>query len=475
MWKNNITLSLENIISFFRNITSHFTGKEKIITLVSLIIMLSFSSIALCSSNIFNSSNVSALSYQSNVELSFTFNPTLSVNISPSDLVISNLTPGTTSDSNTINVSVATNAAYGYTLSAIMNGNNSNLTHTNRTNIFSGIATNSSLSILVTDNTWGYSYKNNLASIPTWSSYSGLSNSVDKVLFNTNSNSSGSIDFKIAAKASETQPSGTYTGTINFTAVTKPKPKEISDLEFLQDFADLDEVNLASVKSSMPINSTFILKDKRDEQEYTIAKLADDKIWMTKNLNLAGGTEITSELSDVPEDYVLPVANGFQEGNRLPESSSSYSDNSRAYVYNSSNETCSANNPCYSYYSYVAAVSGSGIGLSQDGENAPYSICPRGWKLPTSGAKANNAGLFDFYNLAAAYKNNFFEQAGPGTTANFLLSGFSNIYVGTYGYYWSSTVNSSTHAYYAMINSSGINPGWADSRRYESAVRCLAR
>ena len=468
-----------NIILFSRNITSHFAGKAKIITLFPAIIILSFVNITLRFPNIFNSSNVSALSYQSNVGVSFTFNPTLSVNISPSDLVISNLTPGTTSDSNIINVSVATNASYGYTLSTIVNGDNNDLAHSNGTDIFSSIATDASLPSLTADNTWGYSYKNNLASNPTWSSYSGLSSSNSAILLDTNTNNIetgiDSIDFKIGAKAASTQASGTYTGVINFTAVTKPKPKEITDLEFLQDFADLDEVNLASVKSSMPINSTFILKDKRDEQEYTIAKLADDKIWMTKNLNLAGGTEITSELSDVPEDYVLPVANGFQEGNRLPESSSSYSDNSRAYVYNSSNETCSANNPCYSYYSYVAAVSGSGIGLSQDGENAPYSICPRGWKLPTSGAKANNAGLFDFYNLAAAYKNNFFEQAGPGTTANFLLSGFSNIYVGTYGYYWSSTVNSSTHAYYAMINSSGINPGWVDSRRYESAVRCLAR
>lgn len=50
--------------------------------------------------------------------MDFTFKPTLSVNISPSDLVISNLAPGTTDDSNSINVSVVTNAAYGYNLSA---------------------------------------------------------------------------------------------------------------------------------------------------------------------------------------------------------------------------------------------------------------------------------------------------------------------------------------------------------------------
>ena len=62
--------------------------------------------------------NTSALSYQGSTEVKFTFNPTLSINISSSDLVIDNLTPGTTGDSNIINVSVATNASHGYTLSA---------------------------------------------------------------------------------------------------------------------------------------------------------------------------------------------------------------------------------------------------------------------------------------------------------------------------------------------------------------------
>ena len=73
--------------------------------------------------------NTSALDYSSNVGIGFTFNPTLSVSISPSDLIIDNLIPGSTLDSNSINVSVATNASYGYTLSATVGDsthNNSN-------------------------------------------------------------------------------------------------------------------------------------------------------------------------------------------------------------------------------------------------------------------------------------------------------------------------------------------------------------
>ena len=231
MWnnKNNITSGLENIISFSRNITSHFTGKAKIITLVLIIIMLSF----------VNATFTSALLYQSNVGVGFTFNPTLSVNISPSNLVIDNLTPSITTDSNAITVSVATNAAYGYTLSATVNGgNNSNLTHTNGTSIFSSIATDASLSSLTNDNTWGYSYRlSNNSNNNAWSNYSGLSNETSKTLVNTDNQAAKPIDFKIAAKAAETQPSGAYTGTINFTAVSKPMPTTIQDIAYMQTFA----------------------------------------------------------------------------------------------------------------------------------------------------------------------------------------------------------------------------------------------
>ena len=101
--------------------------------------------ITIDNSSYININNVSALDYSSNVDIGFTFNPTLSVNISPNDLIIPNLAPDTNSDSNIINVSVATNAAYGYMLSATVGDNthdNSNLTHSNNTNAFSSIATN---------------------------------------------------------------------------------------------------------------------------------------------------------------------------------------------------------------------------------------------------------------------------------------------------------------------------------------------
>ena len=479
--KKNITLKLENI-------SSHFTGKNKIITLSLIILMLSLINITLGSSNnlalsLFglSTSSVSALSYESEVGIGFSFNPTLTISFSSSDLAIDNLVPGSSSDSNVINVNVSTNASHGYTLA--VNTNSDSLVHSNNSNVFSSIGTDASIESLTSDNTWGYSYK--LSNDTTWSNYSGLSSSTTKTLVNTDNQSSKPIDFKIGAKASTTQASGEYTNIINFIAVSKPIPRTIDDIVYMQTFSELVPTDLQSVKNSMVQNHTYILKDARDEQDYTVAKLNDDKIWMTKNLSLAGSTEITSELSDIPENYTLPTANGFQEGNRLPASSQEgFSDNSQAYVYNSGNNTDNCSNPgCYSYYSWHAATAGSGIDIITNNTDAPYSICPKGWKLPTSRSYASTES--DFYNLAVAYGMNpdvvndqsiktVYEQIGPGTIANYLQNGYyENNAIGynrQYGYYWSSIKTT----YF------GIGKGYVQTymwyyNRTGFGVRCLAK
>ena len=471
--KKSITLNL-------RNITPHFAGKEKIITLSFVILMLSLANITL----------TSALSYQTETDISFTFNPTISISLSSSDLVIPSLTPGTIAESNSINVSVATNAAYGYTLS--VNASSENLTHSDNVNAFDSIAADSDLPDLITDNTWGYS--TSLDNGVSWSNYNGLS-SANTRLADINHLAENTINFKIAAKASNIQPSGIYTNTINFIAVAKPTPQTITDLEYLQDFARISTTDLNNVKNSMPKNFTFMLKDQRDEQGYTIAKLEDGKIWMTKNLNLAGETEITSKLSDVSEGYILPASNGFQEDNKLPASSQSGFGNwAMAYVYNTGkDDTDDCSSPgCYSYYSWTAATAGSGISIVTDNMDAPYSICPKGWRLPTS--RSTVAGNSDFYQLAVAYgmspgvisqyTSNFYYGAGPGTVPNFLMEGY--YYHGSfssgnqYARYWSSTSNevdaNGDGAYELYFYwRSNIDSAKPDTRRRGSAIRCLAR
>lgn len=240
-------LCKRNIILSLQNITPHFTGKIKIITLVLIIIMLSFANITLCFSNIFGSNNVSALSYSSDVNIGFTFNPTISLSISPGNLTISNLTPGTAAESNTITVNVATNTAYSYHLTANVGSNTANYNTTNLVHASSSTSTptsNATFASLaygskvvnkdsLSPNTWGYSYSNDSGT--TWQPYSGLPLYSDtshstELISTYDPADSKSIDFKIAASAGNTQPSGEYTNVINFYAVTNSGPPLLYDL-----------------------------------------------------------------------------------------------------------------------------------------------------------------------------------------------------------------------------------------------------
>ena len=261
---------------------------------------------------------------------------------------------------------------------------------------------------------------------------------------------------------------------------------------------DLTSTTIASLLPNEHSTATVI--DKRDNQEYTIAKLKDGKYWMVENLNLAGGTALSADDTDVTSAYI----SSFSTSNKLtktgdtivlPASSTSgiNTENNYSYVYNSGNKTnCGASGqdtPCYSYYSWDAATLGSGRSISTDNTDAPYSICPKGWRLPTTGADSNNGWKRgDFYALATAYGANlesdyyensatFYNNAGPGTVPNFLLAGYYTLYWWFFsgaGYFWSSTSSSDTsNARRLHFNSSRIYSANYSSRYSGFSVRCL--
>ena len=193
----------------------------------------------------------------------------------------------------------------------------------------------------------------------------------------------------------------------------------------------------------------------------------------------------------MPAGYTLPTANNFQSGNRLPASSTTgFDDKAKAYVYNSNSTTCGNNSPCYSYYSWTAATIGSGLNIASENTDAPYSICPKGWRLPTSGNSQNNGWKRgDFYQLATNYGVNlssqqyeysatFYNNAGPGTTPSFLLAGgyaSSAFYNGgTRGYYWSSTsYDNNSRVRRMYFYSGGVESADNTKRDDGGSVRCV--
>ena len=463
---------------------------------------------------------VSAVTYQTGVGVSFTFNPKLTLTLSSSNLVISNLAPGTSDNSNEIAITVSTNAAYGYNLSATVGNsttyNNTDLTHTSGSSAgkFSSIAFQSNpanyISSISSNNTWGYS-------IDSGTKYNGLPLYSDttniatlKSTDTTPSTGTDTVNFLIGAKASTTQPTGDYKNVINFMAVTNPTPMSLeqsyaaANKTKYNGYYKIQDMNQSICAAAELEDDILQVIDTRDNNVYKISKLKDGKCWMVENLNIAGGTALSSTDTDFDSSYTLPTTNGWTvtDGKLvLPASATSgFSSDNYASLYNSGRkENCGSsgqNTQCYSYYSWDTATVGSGRNLSSSSKDAPYSICPKGWRLPISGDQLNDDyKRGDFYTLASSYGanlesnyhadtgtgSNFYNNAGPNTIPNFLLSGqyqSSNSFDrgGSEGSYWSSTSDSGTStARYFIFSPTDLYVTYSRFRSVGASVRCLSK
>ena len=420
----------------------------------------------------------SASASTSDLTMSATINPSSTVEISANSVAL-NVVPsaaGTFKASTPLTVNAYTNSNYDCTITM----------ETSSTSLTSGGNSIATLDNTYTESTfvndkWGFSTDaTNYGPV-------ALTNSVGT--FSSTTPNAASITF--AAKLTQATKPGTYTNTVTFASTCTPPPLYMQD------------ATKAELAFRMPnVGNSITIYDSRDEQGYTVTKLADGKYWMTKNLNLAGGTALSSTDTDFDSSYPLPTTDGWTVANNkliLPasdNSSTSFSTNNVAYVYNSGGETCGNNSPCYSYYSWDAATLGSGRSISTDNTNAPYSICPKGWRLPTTyNGSGSAAEATDFRALMIAlggsnsiqtYDNSttptgatLYGLIGPGSTPNFSRSGYygdgSFGYAGpTSGFYWSATSYPSTNIARLLYFYSGyINTAGIDDRRLGKAIRCV--
>ena len=282
---------------------------------------------------------------------------------------------------------------------------------------------------------------------------------------------------------------GTYVGKVKYTIVhpsTAPAP---STKLYMQD------ATLADCGQTM--------YDKRDSgtgTAYTTA-LIGGQCWMTTNLNLAGGTALSADDTDVTSSYI----SSFTTSNNLTKSgdtivlpasttSSGFDTNNYSYVANSGNaySNCSNAPGCYSYYSWDAATLGSGRTIATDNTNAEQSICPKGWHLPTTYDGSPNDST-DFrklmialggsaevqtYNSSSTPTGATMSSALQASPNNFLLAGY--YYFGSFGdggsggNYWSSTSSSDNSlARYLFFSSSYVSSADDNSRRMGLSVRCV--
>ena len=277
--------------------------------------------------------------------------------------------------------------------------------------------------------------------------------------------------------------------------------------------------------SSLAQGATTALTDERDGNTYAIAKLADNKCWMIENLRLDNTPELTSTNSHNPS---LPITNIYDATNPTTSNHLSATTDPTATAWCTSNSSAcddqsmlatnnttlftgntstnyDAESNVYSYgnyYNWYSATVGYGKYGSSYGQGyeAPGDICPAGWHLPKGGDKSQES-TNEFWQLIVTGLNggtnpaNYDNSTYPyyiGTEAtlvssalrsypnNFVYSGdliASSVYSrNSYGYYWSSSANSSNYAYTLYLdNGNFINPGTYNVIKYGGKmVRCVA-
>lgn len=457
--------------------------------------------------------NVFAEEYQSSQDISFSFTPTIGATVSSDDLTIGSLAPGSYSESNIITVTATSNAVGGYQLNSTIGNTTYNYTDlrissSDTSHIFSNLGSSSASSLVNLGNSkWGYSYSTSNSG-SAWRSgdvdiaspnpYGGYTDT-STVVTHANEYSPGSslIRYKIAASASPTQAAGTYQNVVNFIAIAKPVPAGFADAfaaagkTKYNNYYKIQDMT-TNICNAVDQGAVGQVIDTRDDGVYLIGKLVDNKCWMVSNLDLAGGTALSSDDTDFDSNYTLPTTDGWTVNNGkliLPASDTSgFSISNYAYVANSNSTSCSSSSPCYSYYSWDAATVGSGRSINTDGSDAPYSLCPKGWRLPNtsrtdtssdfrallialggSSSETNYTSSDNGIYLAAQlrkFPNNFL-------VARHYVSGSFN--TASYGRYWSATSYDGTSARYLYFLSSGVSTAANYGRNYGLSVRCVAK
>ena len=256
---------------------------------------------------------------------------------------------------------------------------------------------------------------------------------------------------------------------------------------------------------AMSTGDTLKLTDSRDNQEYTIGKLADNKCWMLDNLALDltnetilnGLTADNTNINTTSDPGALAALKGTTPGTTSDKYATAkvanwtFSYSYSAPLVNLTNKDVipQGSDPMAStvlagewkvggYYNYCAASAGSycyGNGTSQgtSSGNATSSICPKGWRMPTS----NTGEMTVLYN---AYSSGSPNQYTAFRTAFHLpLSGyFYNGSVrdqGSVGNWWSSTrYDYDDYMHYLYVSTSSIGPASVGlSRYYGCSLRCI--
>ena len=404
-----------------------------------------------------------------NITTDVSIEPSLTVTI-PSTPLVLNLDPSSTdSGSNNLTITVGTNNATGYkTIITSQSGDTDLVETTDNTLTIPTLASGSYSSPSdFPANHWGYKKDSG--------SYIPFATNTTILESDTYANDD-TTTLSFASKIDYLQASGTYKTTLVFTTTANPL------IKYMQTFT-------ASDCSAMNIEDIVELPDIRDDEVYKVARLADGNCWMLDNMRLdLTDSDVQASLSPSNTNSTAEALECLINGGCSSPYATSAVNNTWSEQYTEprirtgyKNVLSSANYGAGSgligvFYNYCAASAGSycypsgaAVDTPDTYLDSPYDICPIGWRIPTL---ANNAST-EYYHLYASYSN-----SGPTFQQKLSLGNYAyaDSPTGTGAYIFSSTRSSHAQQEVTILDTRGINFTNFSNYLYRSkgtVIRCF--
>ncbi|MBR2766881.1 hypothetical protein IKD67_02250 [Candidatus Saccharibacteria bacterium] len=318
-------------------------------------------------------------------------------------------------------------------------------------------------------NTWGF-YQDG-STVPTASSVFKpvpISTSTPATI-RTSSSTSDSFNIYYGVAASSSLAPGTYkmipeqNTNENGTIVYYLTMAEECIKPYMQDVTD------EQLDALMPnVGDSTTLYDKRDEQPYTIAKLADNKYWTVDNLNL-GAVSLTTDLNSSNSNIEGTVSAATFNSWEKTTGSSSYTSAELIPVDGTDPISLTKYGTLYNY----CAASAGTICTDSNNQNATSDLCPAGWRLPTGNTNSELNNLYTHYNTPAKMNNSIINSGAAFSRAGYFINSPQN--QGVQGRYWSSTRYDDTSMSYLVLNTDNVDPASYSYRRYGRSIRCIKK
>jgi len=285
--------------------------------------------------------------------------------------------------------------------------------------------------------------------------------------------------------------------TLSFTidGTVTPGKKElklnysIADNEVEEELATLQSFTTAQC-NTLPTytgsneEAVIELTDTRgDNQIYQVAKLADGNCWMLDNLKLGSTTgtlELTPQDTNIVSNLTLPQVTASAPMDTQEEIDALLD---TPFVFGPVPGDTNSGATNYGYlYNWSAATAGeSRTSHDENAGNAPYSICPANWRLPTGGPGGEFSALDIAFGGTGNGANNgepniaLWQHDGPfkGVFSGYWGGGFGG--QGVVGYLWSASAypGDADFAFGAGFVETEVGPGFDVSRFLGFGVRCL--